>query len=235
MEKIPLNSSICVTAFLATILWPSALVSQSSPASGEPAHAQWREDILHKATPGEGCFQASFPAVRWEPAPCRAVSARAHPLPRVTGLTGPQTVGNGNDYALVAPGANLITQTVGSFPSVSGVTSESSVGVASFGGGGILGPNEYSLQINTNSNSPTSACSGGAPGCTVWQQFVYNASEGVSIQYWLLGYGASGASCPSGYEGKSNCVKYSSSVSAPDVPITDLGNLKLAAAVVSGG
>jgi hypothetical protein len=150
-------------------------------------------------------------------------------------------VGNGNDYALVAPGANLITQTVGSFPSVSGVTSESGVGVASFGGGGILGPNEYSLQLNTNSNSTTSACSGGAPGCTVWQQFIYgdastSGSKGVFISYWLLGYGANGASCPSGYQAsKSSCFKNSSSVSAPDVPITGLGNLKLAAAVVSGG
>jgi hypothetical protein len=32
-------------------------------------------------------------------------------------------VGNGNDYVIVAPGANLITQTIGSFPSVVGVTS----------------------------------------------------------------------------------------------------------------
>ena len=115
------------------------------------------------------------------------------------------------------------------------------MGVASFGGGGILGPNEYSLQINTNSNSTTSACSGGAPGCTVWQQFFYSpdystpGSAEVLIQYWLLGYGASGASCPTGYEGASNCVKNSASVSAPDVPITGLGNLKLTASVVSGG
>ena len=115
------------------------------------------------------------------------------------------------------------------------------MGVASFGGGGILGPNEYSLQLNTNSNSTTSACSGGAPGCTVWQQFIYgdastSGSKGVFISYWLLGYGADGASCPSGYQSsKSSCFKNSSSVSAPDVPITGLGNLKLAAAVVSGG
>ena len=70
-------------------------------------------------------------------------------------------VGNGNDYTLSATG--LITETVGSFPSVSGVTVESSVGVPSFGGGGILGRNEYTLQVNTNDNAKTSACSGGAP------------------------------------------------------------------------
>ncbi len=50
---------------------------------------------------------------------------------------------------------------------------ESSVGVPAFGGGGVLGPNEYTLQINTNSNSTTSACAGGDATCTVWQQYLY--------------------------------------------------------------
>ncbi len=220
----------------------ASLAFAASPASDETAHAQWRENMLHKATPGKGCFQASFPAVRWESAPCRAVTGSTHPLPRLTGLTGPQTVGNGNDYALVAPGSNLITQTVGSFPSVIGVTSESSVGVASFGGGGILGSNEYTLQINTNNSSTTSACSGGASGCTVWQQFLYapdqlvSGSAGVFIQYWLLGYGASGASCPNGYTtSKSSCYINSSAVEAPDTKITGLGNLQLTATAAAGG
>jgi hypothetical protein len=156
-------------------------------------------------------------------------------------LTGLQTVGDGNDYAIVAPGANLITQTVGSFPSVIGVTSESSVGVPAFGGGGILGPNEYSLQINTNF-STTTACSGGAAGCAVWQQFIYapdqltSGSAGVFIQYWLIGYGASGASCPSGFfTYGTDCFKNSASASVPDVPITDLGNIKLTATAAAGG
>ena len=94
-----------------------------------------------------------------------------HPIPRRARSGGPENVGNGNDYALVADG--LISQTVGSFPSVIGVISESSVGVPAFGDGGILGPNEYTLQINTNANLGTSACSGGAATCSVWQQFIY--------------------------------------------------------------
>src|SRR5580658_2695649 len=49
-----------------------SLAFAASPASDEPAHVQWRENMRHKAAPGEGCFQASFPAVRWEPAPCQA-------------------------------------------------------------------------------------------------------------------------------------------------------------------
>jgi hypothetical protein len=104
-----------------------------------------------------------------------------------------------SDYALVA--TSLISKTVGSFPTVSGVTSESSVGVPAFGDGGILGANECTLQINTNANSKTSVCSGGASGCTVWQQFIYatnyetKGSEAAFMQYWLLGYGT----CPSGW------------------------------------
>ena len=219
-----------------------SLAFAAPPVSGERAHAQWREAMLHKETPGEGCFQAAFPAIRWVTAACHAVTGHTHPVPRALDSTRPQIVGNGADYALVAPGANLITQTVGSFPSVSGVTSESSVGVASFGGSGTLGSNEYTLQINTNNNSSTSACSGGAAGCTVWQQYLYapdqltSGSAGVFIQYWLLGYGASGASCPGGYTtSKTSCFKNSPSVSAPDTPITGLGNLQLTATAASGG
>ncbi len=202
-----------------------SLAFAASPPPGEPVHAQWRENMLHKATPGEGCFQASFPATRWEPAPCRAVTGHTHPLPRVTGLTRSATVGAGNDYLIVAPGANLITQTVGSFPSVSGVTSETGAG----------GTNDYSLQLNTNFNLSTSACSGGAAGCRVWQQFLYVPGT-VFIQYWLIGYGAGGASCPGGYTASgSNCYKNSSGTSAPSVAITGLANLTLTGTAASGG
>jgi hypothetical protein len=40
------------------------------------------------------------------------------------------------------------------------------------GGGGILGSNEYSVQLNTNFTGTTSVCAGHS-GCTVWQQFIY--------------------------------------------------------------
>jgi hypothetical protein len=233
------------TAIVVAGITAYSLAFAASPESDEPARAQWRENMRHKATPGEGCFKASFPAVQWESAPCRRVTGSTHPLPRVTGgtsLTGPQIVGNGADYALVAPGANLITQTVGSFPSVIGVTSESSVGVPAFMNAGILGANEYTLQINTNANATTSACSGGAPSCKVWEQFLYAPDQivsgmgGVFIQYWLLGYGAGGASCPGGFmTAMTSCFMNSPAMEAPDTPITGLGNLTLTATAASGG
>jgi hypothetical protein len=221
---ITARRGLCLMLLFGTILSPKIFGEVNEP-EGEPAHAQWRENMVHKATPGEGCFQASFPAVRWEPVQCKAVTGPTHPTPRVTTLIGPGTVGNGNDYAIVAPGTNLITQTVGSFPSVRGVTSEIGAG----------GANDYSLQLNTNFFSTTSACTGGAAGCRVWQQFLYVPGT-VFIQYWLINYRASGAACPAGYNTSgTSCFKNSAGTPAPVVPATGLQNVTLTGTAASGG
>ena len=152
-------------------------------------------------------------------------------------------MGNTNDYVAAAQG--LITQTSGGFQ-VKGVTSESGVGVKGFGGHGILGPNEYSLQINTNANETTSLCAHHS-GCTVWQQFLYSPDylkkdeAEVYIQYWLIGWGSS--ACPTtgswqkdGNDGDGHdCFMNSAYKSAPDLPITDLGKVSLLATADSGG
>jgi hypothetical protein len=172
--------------------------------------------------------------MQWEPVRCLP-AGKAHPWPRIARSGTSQTAGNGQDYVLGATG--LISQTVGTFPSVSNVTAETGSG----GVGGILGSNEYSLQINTNAQSRTSACSGGASNCTVWQQFVYatdyvrSGTAGVFMQYWLLNYGQT---CPGGYThlaGSADCWKNSAIAGAPDAAITSLANLKLTGAVVPGG
>ena len=64
-------------------------------------------------------------------------------------------MGSGNDYVGYAT-TGLISSAAGGF-SISGVKSENGVGVAALGGGGILGSNEYSVQINTNDNKRESA------------------------------------------------------------------------------
>jgi hypothetical protein len=146
--------------------------------------------------------------------------------------------GNGHDY--VAEAAGRITKTLGTFPTVTGVTSEKGVGVPLFGDGGILGRNEYTLQLNSNYTGTTSACAGHT-GCTVWQQFIYatdyeTKGEGaVFIQYWLIGWGDS--ACPStfGSDGGGDCYKNSAYVAAPDMKITSLGSLSLSGAAVAGG
>ena len=229
-------ASLLAVGVVSIMPWSAGLAA--APSSEETAHVQWRETMAHMETPRQGCFRATFPSTLWEEVSCRTPSIHTHPLPRRPKPGEPLTTGNGNDYALVAGG--LITQTVGSFPSVSGVTSESSVGVPAFGDGGILGGNEYTLQINTNANLTTSACSGATDNCTVWQQFIYATdyetagSAAVFMQYWLIGWGPN---CPGGYVSSSgiNCFKNSAYVAAPDVPITSLGNLKMTGTVVAGG
>ncbi len=242
---------IAIVASLVSAAWlPSAfadpvvdaVVAQTPAQAQAQALQSWHEDMTRIATPAEGCFQASFPSILWKHVDCIAVQPRFHPLPKrsITNAAtgGSQTTGNGNDYAIKVAG--LISSTTGTFPSVTGVTSEKGVGVAAFGGGGILGPNEYTLQVNSNYNQTTPACKSHA-GCTVWQQFIYSpdyntkGKAAVFIQYWLLGYG--GSRCPSGFgsDGAGDCYKNSAAVTAPDVPATQLANLKLSGSAATGG
>lgn len=236
--KIALLAGLIAAACLPAIA--SAQTSNRVGVLEEQAQASWRESMAHIATPSEGCFEATYPSVIWHQAACHEVVPRVAPVPRfrLFNRGAAQTAGNGNDYTLQT--TSLITQAVGTFPSVTGVTSEKGVGVAAYGGGGILGANEYSLQINSSFDDTTSACKGHS-GCTVWQQFVYapdyevQGSAAVFMQYWLIGYGSS--RCPSGFgsDGEGDCYKNSAAATAPDVPATQLANVKLTGTVTNGG
>ena len=203
------------------------------------ARAVWRTAMSHNAESGAGCFTATYPSYVWEQTACKVV----HPKLRRAQKPTPGhllVTGNGDDY--VIQGTGLISETIGSFPTVSDVTSERSAGVAAFGDGGILGRNEYSLQINTDFNGTTAACANHS-GCVVWQQFVYatdyeTAGEAaVFIEYWLIGWGSS--SCPSGWEsdGAGDCVVNSNATAAPDVAPTtaSLAAMTFTGSAVSGG
>ena len=226
-----------MTALAAT--FASTVVAGQDAGTADDAESvaqrQWREAIVNIPTPEEGCFHASYPNFIWEKVDCKTDPGRGHTEPpRPTDEE--QVVGNGNDYVAGAKG--LISLASGGFAKVSGVTSETGVGVPQYGDKGILGKNEYSLQLNTNSASTTSACDK-RPGCKVWQQFVYSpdyvhkGEAAVYIQYWLLGWGAP---CPAGWNHYgTDCWKNSAYVSAPDVPITKLGELGLLGKATAGG
>ncbi len=177
----------------------------------------WRETIARTAVPHEGCFEAEFPNAVWVEAACTVAPDRVYVPHR---KAGPQTVGDGADYA--ASVTNLMTAAVGSFPTVTGVTSEKDGS-----------SNVYSIQLNSNFMSGTAACNGHS-GCQSWEQFVYSSSEtSAFMQYWLINYGNS---CPSGwnsYDG--SCYKNSAAVSVPKVAITSLANLKLSGTAVLNG
>jgi hypothetical protein len=198
---------------------PTAFAASASTDLEAQFHASWRQTMQHTAAPAKGCYHASYPSTAWAKVNCVKAPNRLY-LPRH--FPEPQTVGNGDDYAAEIS-SGVITQTVGSFPSVSGVSSESDDGTSG----------DYSLQLNSNFMN-TNACNG-VSGCQAWEQFVYASGEGSAfMQYWLINYGDT---CPSGgwmqYQG--SCYMNSAAVSVPDEPITDLANMSLTGSAVSGG
>jgi len=230
----------CVAAGLASAFAVSPVFAgESAEASVDPeavAHANWQSFMSQNPASEAGCFQAAYPSYLWEKVQCKVA---AHPNFRsVARKPNLEVTGNGNDFVAQAQG--LISKAAGSFPTVTGVTSERSVGVAAFGGGGILGPNEFSLQINSNFTGTTAACRGHS-GCTVWQQFVYapdfavQGEAAVFIESWLINFGS--LNCPSPFfsDGAGDCVVNSAFTAAPDEPITTLGKLTLTGSATSGG
>lgn len=187
------------------------------------AQADWRDAIHKTATPGEGCFTASFPALAWSKVACKAAPNRPF-LPRTgAARTIGRTTGNGVDYAIGVTGK--ISQAVGSFPVAKGVKSETGYGGAA---------NTYSLQLNSNFFA-TTACAAGSTAsmCAGWQQFIYSSSEkAVFMQYWLINYGTT---CPTGWASYSgSCYKNSAAVSAPQIEITEIGDFSVSGTAVAG-
>jgi hypothetical protein len=230
---------IAAAVFISTCCLQPVSAGQATDLADDAeaaARDNWREVMTHNTDLWEGCFQASYPSTVWEEVECKELHPRVPPVFHKPGEG--QVTGNGHDYVAQAP--KLISKSVGTFPTVTGVKSEKSVGVAAFGDGGILGPNEYSLQLNTNFTGTTSACDGHSD-CVVWQQFIYAtdyAVEGkgaVFMQYWLIGWGDS--ACPSGFgsDGEGDCYGNSNYLEPPDVKPTSLATLSLSGAAVAGG
>jgi len=181
----------------------------------------WRETIVRTEVPAAGCFQASYPSLTWINTEC-SVAPIVPYIPR-RGLNR-QTVGDGNDYAAEVT-SGVISTTIGSFPKVAGVTSET----------GLLGANDYSLQLNSNfMNTP--ACDGARnpSQCQDWEQFVYASGyEQAFMQYWLINYDNP---CPGGWFSYGvDCYTNSNAVFAPKEVITSLQTLKLAGVAKQGG
>jgi hypothetical protein len=231
--------------------------AQDSDSAVEAQHQAWRETMHHIAAPDEGCYHASYPSIQWEKVECSARPGYRSRLPQLTGRE--QTLGNGYDYVAKAPSGKVFTLALGSFTTVSGVTSEKTVNVP-FGGGesdGITGPNEYTLQLNTDFAN-TAACDGYVD-CLAWQQYVVATNTPVSItsskltgdtevfiEYWLINYGVyTGKNiCPSEFvdagpsgEGGENCVQNTpaTKIYTGQLPITDLKSLSLSGSAAANG
>jgi hypothetical protein len=199
----------------------------TTPPSAKSLH-EWHRGMARVPLPKKGCFTSSYPSTKWQEVPCTTAPPRPYPPAR-----GPrsETVGGGNDVsANVTTG--LISEAIGSFDSVTGVTSVSDPN----------GFSNFSLQLNS-SLFAAPACNGAPnPGCQGWQQFVYSNSGTAFIQYWLVGYNTMSGPCPAGWtpfpepDGSTDC--YLNSSNAVTVPVqteANLVNLSLTGQANSGG
>jgi len=229
-----MNNTIVRVARLSLLLsfaaCPACAVAAADPANDDTETTTqklssdaelWRELIARTPTDQEGCFHASFPSTTWEAIDCVEAPRRAIP-PRRRALA--ETVGNGDDFAAQVS-SGLISQSVGTFPTVTGVKSENDEGSR----------NTYSIQLNSNFMSGTASCEGVA-GCLSWLQFVYSSSERAAfMQTWLIAIGT----CPSSggwmSAGEGDCFKNSAAVSVPTIAITSLAQLKMSGTAVKGG
>jgi hypothetical protein len=231
-------------------LTPAVIPSQDGPmrlhqgradtAAGPDSVAveEWRAVMTQNPPQEAGCFHEKFPSLVREKVACLAPSRRFHTVYRAPTGGGPEEAGNRYDY--VAETSGTTSYAKGQFLDVT-VSSENSAPVYAYGTGGIYGPNEYTLQINTNTSGKSGACIGNSSKCQVWQQFVYATdygcgncgTAGLFIQYWLLHV----AECPNSNWNQSgnNCWINLNVVGAPDFPITDLESLSLVATTQVGG
>jgi hypothetical protein len=220
MMHLPRFARIMIAA---GVLCAASLSSAQAAGDAEARNQElWREAITQTELPAEGCFYASYPSLTWTRTEC-TVAPNIPFLPQIGAIS--QTVGDGDDYAAEIT-SGLITKTIGSFPQVTGVKSET----------GFLGANDYSLQLNSNFMN-TAACDGAADPakCLDWQQFIYSSGyESVFMQYWLIFWENP---CPSGWfsDGAGDCYTNSSAVTAPLERITDLSTFKLSGSAKKRG
>jgi len=222
--------AVCLTQL------PTLLRADGADQAIDPvALENWRA-IMQQNLPQEaGCFHEQYPSLVREKVDCIAARPRVHPVHPAATAARPDDVGGGGPHDWVALTGGLTFWAGGSFLDAA-AQSVTTVG----GNNATDGPNEYSLQINTNNDKKTSACSGSQfpSACTVAQQFVYATDDNflptgqVFMQYWLLDFGT----CPGGDWNQfgPSCFVSSSAAPAPYFPITDLANLSLHAGAQSG-
>jgi hypothetical protein len=141
----------------------------------------WHSGMLGVPLPKKGCFRGAYPATGWQEIPCVAAPPYPQPPRRVPR---PLIVSYKKEFSAEVT-TGFVSQATGSFPTVTGVTSES----GPIGNAGPSVTNAYSLQLNTNPLSGNVSCTSSPnPYCEAWEQFVFvneGSSASAYIQYWL--------------------------------------------------
>jgi hypothetical protein len=242
----PVAVSMLVACGSSDSTGPEALTQSESPAASDgvanrQSLEEWKRGIRSTRPPKAGCFSITYPAKAWDEVQCAPPPSRdalamkdgvALPghgalaragVDRSTAPQGGGDVGDGTDWFAYASGS-AIQDVVGSFPSVSGILSESD---PDFSGDPA---NAYCLQINSNFfHSPL--C-GSYTDCLGEQQFEYSTTTvgGVFLEYWLVNYPpAADNNCPSGWSASNSttCHQVSEVNPVPVQPVSNLGNLVL--------
>ena len=220
-KSLSLTVALAATCFACGSSADTSSTADEALATPDAAQVAWAEAITAAPSSEEGCFHAAYPSMTWEKIDCAQApnGFKSRPTVKSDGVH-PATVGNGNDYAAQSTG--LTTKAVGTFPKVTGVTSEKDQGTT----------NGYSIQLNSNFMSGTKACKGVAK-CMSWSQFVYSSEEqSAFIQDWLIGIGT----CPSSAwndAGGGDCYKNSAAVSVPKIAISQLSTFKMSGSATS--
>lgn len=221
-----------ITAAILSMVLMSSCVPPNVQLS--PVLEAYRQSMIHIPLPKKGCFQSSYPNLKWKEVQCGIV--RPYPQPPRQGPR-PLIVGNGNDVSVKVL-TGFISTAIGSFDSVA-VTSES----GQINNTGPSVANAYTLQLNTNPFASTACAGSPNPACLGWEQFVYenDGSAGYAyIQYWLIQYNTT---CPAGWHPylvasstDIDCFRNNNlgPANVPNQPITNLGKLSLSGTVGTG-
>lgn len=202
----------------------AAGAAQAAPNTAEARLAEaWRTTIASKAVPGSGCFEAAYPSSVWTRVACSKAPSR--PLLPAHGPSN-FVVGNGNDFS--AETGTPISRAIGSFPSITGLKSETNQGAS----------DTYSLQLNS-SYYVAPVCDGAQnpSQCRAWMQFAYSNNAPTSgsafMEVWLINYGSN---CPKGWNGFTpDCYLNSNAVNVPNQKLSELKDIQVTGSTVSGG
>jgi uncharacterized repeat protein (TIGR02543 family) len=156
-----------------------------------PNLKEWQRIMITHGPREAGCFKAVYPNETLEEVQC------------IKGKIQVVAVGNGNDYVGHPPGVNTrIDESDNLFVSMTGYSSEQD---------SQAGSDYYGIQVNSESNFPTSV--NGLP-TGGWQQFIFDnyfTALGIKygligMQYWAIGYHEVYGNCPSGWtQSGNNC------------------------------